>query len=164
MEAASLYEKNPEEFKARARSCVMDWKEALYSVREHPDPSYLIFSPYQSELHSPVREQMKRGVEEEQQEGGGAGPRAGKSYVATGSLMPRWLPGGENVTVFAPPPGHWMRTCAALDLRFNYTEFAQTDKITHYQDNADRVESRRRKKEREQQVMTDLEKNVEELA
>ena len=86
MEAASLYEKNPEEFKARARSCVMDWKEALYSVREHPDPSYLIFSPYQPELHSPVREQMKRGVEEEQQEGGGAGSRAGKSYVATGSL------------------------------------------------------------------------------
>ena len=79
-------------------------------------------------------------------------------------LLTKWLPGGENVTVFAPPPGHWMRTCAALDLRFNYTEFAQTDKITHYQDNADRVESRRRKKEREQQVMTDLEKNIEELA
>ena len=86
MEAASLFEKDPEEFKTRARSCVMDWKEALYSVREHPDPSYLIFSPYQDELHAPVREQMKRGAEEEEVQGGGAGARAGKSYVATGSL------------------------------------------------------------------------------
>ena len=78
-------------------------------------------------------------------------------------LLPRWLPGGEDVTVFAPPPGHWLRTCAALNLRFNYTEFAQADKISHYQLNADRVESRRRKKEKEQQVMTDLEKNIEDL-
>ena len=86
MEAACLYEKDPEEFRARARSCVMDWKETLYSVREHPDPSYLIFSPYEAELHSPVREQMKRGAEEAEEQQGGGGARGGKSYVATGSL------------------------------------------------------------------------------
>ena len=98
MEAASLYEKDQEEFRARARSCVMDWKEALYSVREHPDPSYLIFSPYEAELHAPVREQMKRGAEEiEEQQGAGA--RTGKSYVATGSLTifsENILPGAKS--------------------------------------------------------------------
>ena len=78
-------------------------------------------------------------------------------------MLPRWLPGGQDVTVFAPPPGHWMRTSAALGLRFNFTEFAKADKISHYKLNADRVENRRRKKEREQQVMTDLEKNIEEI-
>lgn len=99
MEAASLYEKDPEQFRARARSCVMDWKEALYAVREHPDPSYLIFSPYQAELHDPVREQMKRGAGEDEESRGGAGARAGKSYVSTGSLTifsENILPGAKS--------------------------------------------------------------------
>lgn len=88
MEAASLYEKDPESFKHRARSCVTDWREQLYLVKDHPDPHYLIFSSYQDQLHDQVRDKMKRGVEDSdegrQQVLGGAAQ--GKSYVATGSL------------------------------------------------------------------------------
>ena len=79
-------------------------------------------------------------------------------------LLPQWLPGGEDVTVFAPPPQHWLSTCHTLDLRFDYKEFAKYDKISHYTLNPDRVENRKRKKEAEQQVMTDLEKNIKDLA
>ena len=88
MEAASLYEKDPESFKHRARSCVTDWREQLYLVKDHPDPHYLIFSSYQDQLHDQVRDKMKKGVEDSdegrQQVLGGAAQ--GKSYVATGSL------------------------------------------------------------------------------
>ena len=90
MEAASMFEKDPDTFQARARSCVLDWKEQLYAVTEHPDPHYLIFSSYQEQLHSHTRDVMKQGAESES--GGGAaeadglGARQGKSYVATGSL------------------------------------------------------------------------------
>ena len=86
MEAAALYEKEPEMFKERARSCVIDWKERLYLVKDHPDPHYLIFGPYQDQLHAGVREQMKAGGEGGGEERRGGGVRSGKSYVATGSL------------------------------------------------------------------------------
>ena len=87
MEAASLYEKDPDQFKSRARSCVLDWKEQLYLVKDHPDPHYLIFSPYQEDLHDKERDRMKQGAEEEGEERQDKmGVRQGKSYVATGSL------------------------------------------------------------------------------
>ena len=50
-EAAQLYEKDAEEFSARARSCVMDWKEQLYLGGDHEDPHYLTFSSYDPVLH-----------------------------------------------------------------------------------------------------------------
>lgn len=84
-EAAALYEKDLESFRARARSCVTDWKEQLYLTREHEDPHYLTFSVYRPELHGPVRDQMKTGLAKV--EGGSPGPGVDvKSYVAPGSL------------------------------------------------------------------------------
>lgn len=89
MEAASLFEKDPEAFKKRAASCVTDWREQLYLVKDHPDPHYLIFSSYQDQLHDQVRDKMKEGVKESddgrQQVLVGGGTQS-KSYVATGSL------------------------------------------------------------------------------
>eukprot|EP00092_Neocalanus_flemingeri_P015696 GFUD01016990.1.p1 GENE.GFUD01016990.1~~GFUD01016990.1.p1 ORF type:complete len:284 (-),score=79.27 GFUD01016990.1:376-1227(-) len=87
VEAASLYERDIEQFQVRAKSCVTDWKEQLYLAKDHPDPHYLTFSSFQEQIHGPVRDKMKRGAEghSRDEEGGGVvGDR--KSYVATGSL------------------------------------------------------------------------------
>ena len=85
MEAANLYQKDLEQFKARAKSCVTDCKEQLFLTKDHPDPHYLTFSTFQEQIHGPVRDKMKRGADghnrERQEEGGER-----KSYVATGSL------------------------------------------------------------------------------
>ena len=86
VEAATLWEKDQEGFKERAKSCVMDWKETLYQVTDHPDPHYLVFSSYQDQLHGQVRDKMKQGASEEEDGGENVGVRQGKSYVATGSL------------------------------------------------------------------------------
>jgi hypothetical protein len=87
MEAATLYERDIEQFQARVRSCVTDRKEKLYLVKDHPDPHYLTLSSFKEQIHGPVREKMKRGVvghSREEEGGSGVGDR--KSYVATGSL------------------------------------------------------------------------------
>jgi len=87
-EAALLYEKDIEAFQARARSCVVDWKEQLYMSTGHEDPHYLIFSVFNKEQHGAAREQLKRGAVagEGEQEVGGASGADRKSYVTTGSL------------------------------------------------------------------------------
>jgi len=82
-EAAALFEREPEEFAARARSTVTDWKEQLYLTREHDDPHYLTFSVFDPALHGAAREQLKRGAG--RGEGGGEGEER-MSYVAPGSL------------------------------------------------------------------------------
>ena len=87
MEAATMYERDMEEFQARARSCVTDWKEQLYLAKDHPDPHYLTFSIFQEQIHGPVRDKMKRGLEgHSREEEGGSVVGDRKSYVATGSL------------------------------------------------------------------------------
>ena len=88
LEAANLYEKDIDQFKERAKSCVLDWKEQLYLVKDHPDPHYLRFSSYQEQVHGPFRDRMKAGAsvedEEKEDEVGAEGRK--KSYVASGSL------------------------------------------------------------------------------
>jgi len=86
-EAAQLYEKDAEEFSARARSCVIDWKEQLYLGGDHEDPHYLTFSSYDPVLHGAAREQLKQGASREGGEADGEVSAAERrSYVATGSL------------------------------------------------------------------------------
>ena len=85
MEAATMYERDMEEFQARARSCVTDWKEQLYLAKDHPDPHYLTFSTFQEQIHGPVRDKMKSGADGHNREGEEKGGER-KSYVATGSL------------------------------------------------------------------------------
>lgn len=82
-EAAALFERAPEGFAARARSCVTDWKEQVYLTREHDDPHYLTFSLFDPSLHGAAREQLKRGAARAE---GGEGAEERRSYVAPGSL------------------------------------------------------------------------------
>ena len=87
-EAAQLFEKDMEEFSARARTCVIDWKEQLYLGGDHEDPHYLTFSAYDPVLHGAAREKLKQGREgrEGGEEQGEASAAERRSYVATGSL------------------------------------------------------------------------------
>jgi len=86
-EAAQLYEKDTEEFTARARSCVIDWKEQLYLGGDHEDPHYLNFSAYDPVLHGAAREKLKQGASREGGEMDGEVSAAERrSYLATGSL------------------------------------------------------------------------------
>ena len=87
IEAATMYENNIQQYQARAKSCVTDWKEQLYLEKDHPDPHYLTFSTFQEQIHGPVRDKMKRGVEGiTRDEEGGIVEGDRKSYVASGSL------------------------------------------------------------------------------
>ena len=72
-------------FQSRAKSCVTDWKEQLYHKSSN-DPHYLAFSAFKPSLHEPVREQLKKGVVEDEAEGGPGNGKDRRSYVATGSL------------------------------------------------------------------------------
>lgn len=86
-EAAQLHDQDLEAFQARARSCVMDWKEQLYLTPENADPHYLTFNVFQQEMHGLAREQMKKGVASAQSSGEGANSSTDRnSYVAPGSL------------------------------------------------------------------------------
>lgn len=85
-EAAALYDKDMEGFQARARSCVLDWKEQLYLAPEHEDPHYLTFSVYDRELHGAARDKLKKGAGKPEGEGATGGGEDRRSYVATGSL------------------------------------------------------------------------------
>ena len=56
-EAAQLYERDLEGFRTRVRSCVIDWKERLYSSdRMEQDGHYFFFSQYQPHIHDSVRQ------------------------------------------------------------------------------------------------------------
>jgi hypothetical protein len=85
-EAAQLYEKEQEAFQARARSCVMDWKEQLYLTPDNEDPHYLTFSAFEPALHGAARKQLKRGAPMREGEAEASSGAESRSYVATGSL------------------------------------------------------------------------------
>jgi len=86
-EAAQLYSADLEEFRARVRSSVMDWKERLHTQERIEDDHYFSFSQYQPNIHDSVRELMKRGrIEAEDKNAESEDTGEVKSYVAPGSL------------------------------------------------------------------------------
>ena len=93
-----MYQKDLEQFKARAKSCVTDCKEQLFLTKDHPDPHYLTFSTFQEQIHGPVRDKMKSGADGHNREGEEEGGER-KSYLATGSLTifsDKLLPGSNE--------------------------------------------------------------------
>lgn len=72
-EAADLYEMSGdrEQFKQQVRSCVMEWRDRIFSPPSTDDPHYLNFSPYEPKVHEPVRQAMMsdaRKLEQEEEE------------------------------------------------------------------------------------------------
>ena len=75
--------------------------------------------------------------------------------------LPSWLPGGGDVTVFAPPPPHWVRVSQLLGLKFDFKQFVKSDEVKQW----DRRELRKtKKKESSESIITDLQANVSELS
>jgi len=55
-------------------------------------------------------------------------------------FLPDWLGRDKSLTVFAPPPPHWLKTCKVLGINFDFKEVAQKDTVKHW---AARVRSKK---------------------
>jgi len=76
--------------------------------------------------------------------------------------LPKWNQ-GNDITVYAPPLSHWMKTCQLLGLNFNFKEFVEQDKIAHFKTNSDRAEKKKKREEEEREALTDLQQSIIEL-
>ena len=52
------YESDIDAYKEAARACVQAWKERIYDPPPTSDSHYPAFSPYQPQVHEPVRATM----------------------------------------------------------------------------------------------------------
>jgi len=81
-------------------------------------------------------------------------------------FLPDWLGRDKSLTVFAPPPPHWLKTCKVLGINFDFKEVAQNDTVKHW---AARIRSKKKNTpatETEQEVSnaeSDLSRHVSEL-
>ena len=78
-------------------------------------------------------------------------------------MLPKWVK-GSDVTIYAPPPDHWIRTCKTLGLNFTFKPFAEQEKVAHYNLSGYNIQKKQKKKEEEQKILTDLEQSIVELS
>ena len=78
--------------------------------------------------------------------------------------LPGWLPAGEDLTVFAPPPPHWLRAASILGINFDYEQFVEADQVKLWDKREENQLRKMKKKEREQSIITDLQSDVSELS
>lgn len=79
-EASLLLETNFEEFRERAKNCVKESLNEVYSPSSE-DAHYITFSPYDKELHGPIKQDIYKPKE-------GDNKAIGFSWVQPGSLQP----------------------------------------------------------------------------
>jgi len=75
-------------------------------------------------------------------------------------FLPNWLGSGKSLTVYAPPPKHWVNTCKVLGLEFDYKEVMHSDKVKHWEAKEKKVAKNSQKVEI---VQTDLGSNISDL-
>ena len=79
--------------------------------------------------------------------------------------LPGWLPSGEDLTVFAPPPPHWLRASNILGINFDFKQFVETEEVKQWDKREEnQIKKMKKKKEREESVITDLQSDVSELS
>ncbi|XP_076656829.1 protein crossbronx homolog [Halictus rubicundus] len=81
-EASMLLENNFEEFRDRVKKCVKDSVSNVYDPPMVNDPHYIVFDPYNHELHDPVKREIYEPKEGEENK------TLGLSWVQPGSLQP----------------------------------------------------------------------------
>ncbi|XP_011505864.1 PREDICTED: protein crossbronx homolog [Ceratosolen solmsi marchali] len=81
-EASLLLETNFENFKEQAKKCVKDSLSVVYDPPTTDDPHYITFSPYDNELHDPVKQEIYKSKEDTENK------PTGYSWVQPGSLQP----------------------------------------------------------------------------
>ena len=47
-------------------------------------------------------------------------------------VLPGWLGTGKDLTVFAPPPEHWVKTCKVVGINLDYKKVAEEDKVKQW--------------------------------
>ncbi|XP_032684745.1 protein crossbronx homolog isoform X1 [Odontomachus brunneus] len=82
-EASTLQEKYFETFRERVRMCVRESVNKVFNPPSMDDPHYITFSPYESELHDPIRREIYEPKQNEQEN-----RPLGLSWVQPGSLQP----------------------------------------------------------------------------
>merc|ERR1712059_162467 len=48
-------------------------------------------------------------------------------------LLPDWGRQGKHLTVFAPPPPHFVETCKVLKIQLDYKKLAEEDTVTQWE-------------------------------
>lgn len=81
-EASILLENDFEAFRERVKKCVRESLNKVYNPPTVDDSHYIAFSPYMSELHDPVKQEIYEHKEEEETKA------LGFSWVQPGSLQP----------------------------------------------------------------------------
>ncbi|OXU17506.1 hypothetical protein TSAR_014537 [Trichomalopsis sarcophagae] len=81
-EALLLLETDFENFKEQAKKCVKDSLSVVYDPPATDDPHYITFSPYDSELHDPVKQEIYKPKDDNENK------PTGYSWVQPGSLQP----------------------------------------------------------------------------
>ncbi|XP_033227659.1 protein crossbronx homolog isoform X2 [Belonocnema kinseyi] len=81
-EASLLLETNLEEFRERAKNCVKESLNQVYNPASTEDPHYITFSPYDNDLHDPIRQEIYKPREEDDKN-----KAIGFSWVQPGSLQ-----------------------------------------------------------------------------
>lgn len=47
-------------------------------------------------------------------------------------FLPSWFDKGKDLTIYAPPPDHWIDTCELLGLKLDYKDIAQKDCVMQW--------------------------------
>jgi len=75
-------------------------------------------------------------------------------------FLPDWLGSGKSLTVFAPPPDHWVNTCKVVGLHLDFKEVMLGDKVKHWEAKEKKVDKDNQKV---QIVQTDLGSHISDL-
>ncbi|XP_057325027.1 protein crossbronx homolog isoform X1 [Microplitis mediator] len=85
-EASNLFENNIEEYRTKAKESVKDSLDHVYDPPETEDAHYLKFSPWDPEIHEPIRQKLYQSRQQQPLDPEKS-PR-GYSWVQPGSLKP----------------------------------------------------------------------------
>jgi len=80
-------------------------------------------------------------------------------------FLPNWLGRDKDLTVYAPPPPHWLKTCKVLRINFDYKVVAQEDKVRHWDKRVRKRKSLHTEEENSKsESKSDLETHISELS
>jgi len=86
-DAAHLYENDMDAYREAVRANVQTWNERIYDPPPTSDPHYPAFSPYQPQIHEPVRATMLAEAKKQETSAKSGTSRKGYSFIEQGSLQ-----------------------------------------------------------------------------
>jgi len=83
----SRYESDVDAYREAVRANVQTWNERIYDPPATSDPHYPAFSPYQPQIHEPVRATMLAEAKKQETSAKSGTSRKGYSFIEQGSLQ-----------------------------------------------------------------------------